>query len=265
MSNVIARVGEELNGQLECIFPSNLGTELLNKKPSFIHHYQKCTSILANQQGYIRIIGGNSLLDIAKKYDLIIQLEIRCGDFITINTQLLTIYSKEPIDKTIQKQCRDVFVLSTTRNQEQDPLFLVDELVEIIARALSPGVNDPFTAITCMDWLQSSIQKISDINLPSAYRYDTENQLRIIAQSIVFPEFCELIFSRIQPYVCKDRNASVHMMKMLCALHKSSKDQEHKIIIASHANSLKNAAKECLLKDDAEKALDLYEKHFQPN
>lgn len=262
ISNVIARVGEELNGQLECVFPSNIGAEHSNNKPSFTHLYSHSTSILAIQQGYIRIIGGHALLDIAKKEDLIIQLEVRCGDFITLSTQLLTVYSKEPVDDAVQKQCAEVFALGTKRNQELDPLFLVDELVEIIARALSPGINDPFTAITCMDWLQSSIQKISDINLPSAYRYDSESQLRVIAQPIVFPEFCELIFGRIQPYVCKDRNASVHMMKMLGVLHKISKNQDHKNIIAAHANALKNAAKECLLKDGVEKTHGLYEKHF---
>ncbi|RUQ95543.1 DUF2254 domain-containing protein [Legionella septentrionalis] len=264
MSNVIARVGGELNEQLECIFPGNLGIECSNKQCSFNHLYPKITPILATQQGYIRIIDGKSLLNIAKKEGLIIQLEVRCGDFITNNTHLLTIYSKELINDAMHKQCLDVFALGTKRNPEQDPLFLVDELVEIIARALSPGINDPFTAITCMDWLQSSIQKLSDINLPSAYRYDTENQLRVIAQPIAFSEFCELIFSRIQPYVCKDRNASIHMMNMLGVLHGISKNQEHKNRIASHANSLKNAARECLLKDDAEKVMKNYEKHFQP-
>jgi len=53
ISNVIAQVGEELNRQLECVFPSNLGTEYPNKIPSFIHLYPKNTSILAIQQGYI--------------------------------------------------------------------------------------------------------------------------------------------------------------------------------------------------------------------
>ena len=269
ISNIIAQVGEELNCQLKCVFPSELGTEQSvpgehpNKKPSFAHLYPQKTSILATQQGYIRILDGNSLLDIATRYDLIIQLEAQCGYFITENTLLLTIYSKELIEDSVQKQCRGIFALGIKRNQEQDTLFLVEELVEIIARALSPGINDPFTAINCMDWLHSSIQKISSINLPSSYRYDADNKIRVIAQSIAFSEFCELIFPRIQPYVCKDRNASVHMMEMMITLHRSSTNQEHKIIIASHANSLKNATKECLLLEDTEKVLNLYEKHFQ--
>ena len=213
--------------------------------------------------GYIRILDGNSLLDIATKYDLIIQLEVQCGNFITENTLLLTIYSKEPIEDSVQKQCRGIFALGIKRNQEQDTLFLIEELVEIIARALSPGINDPFTAITCMDWLHSSIQKTSTLNLPSSYRYDKDNKVRVIAQPIVFSEFCELIFSRIQPYVCKDRNASVHMMKMMITLHNSCTNQEHKIIIASHANSLKKATEEYLLLEDFEKILNLYKKQFE--
>lgn len=260
ISNIIARVGEELNCQLENIFPSDVGIECLSKKLNYFNLQR--TSILATHQGYIRIIDGNSLLDIAKKHDLIIQIEVQCGCFVTKNMRLFTIYSKEPIDHAVPQQCRDVFALGTKRNQEQDPLFLVDELVEVIARALSPGINDPFTAITCMDWLQSSIKKLSDINLPSAYRYDSNDQLRVIAQPIAFSEVCELVFSRTQSYICKDRNASVHMMGMLSALYKSGMTQEHKTIIASHAKSLKNATKQCLLRDAAETVLNIYEKNF---
>lgn len=261
MSNVIARIGEELNYQLDCLFPTNVGKEH-SKKPSFPRGYSQSVPVIATERGYIRIIDGTSLINIAKKYDVILKLDTRYSNFVTENSVLLTIYSKEKINAAVYKQCKNAFVLGNNRNQETDTLFLVDELVEIIARALSPGINDPFTAMTCLDWLQSSLQKLSKTKSPSSYRYDADNKLRLITEIITFEEFCELIFCRVQPYVCKDRNATIHMMAMIISIHKTSHKDEHKIILAAHANSLNNTAQECLLLEDFKKIQSLYKSYF---
>lgn len=261
MSNVISKVGEELNGQISCQFPINIGKEHTQK--SIDLSLQKETIVESTTQGYIRILQGNSLIDIATKNDLIIQLEVRPGTFITKGSTLLTIHSSQKVDEHITKQCTDAFALGPKRNQEQDILFLVDEMVEIIARALSPGINDPFTAMTCLDWLQSSIQKLAKMDEPSAYRADSENKLRLITKPISFHEFCDLIFSRVQPYVCKDRNATFHMMEMIISMHKNITTDLQRSILTAHALSLKEAAHECLtLKEDRKKLLSLYEHYF---
>ncbi|HHF7367936.1 TPA: DUF2254 domain-containing protein [Legionella bozemanae] len=261
MSNVIAQVGEDLNSQISCQFPINIGKEHTQK--SIDLSLLRKTLVKSTTQGYIRILEGNSLIDIATKNDLIIQLEVRPGTYITEDATLLTIFSSQKVDENIQKQCTDVFALGHKRNQEQDILFLVDEMVEIIARALSPGINDPFTAMTCLDWLQSSIQKLSKTDEPSAYRADVENKLRLITKPIPFQEFCDLMFNRVQPYVCRDRNATFHLMEVIISIHKNITNILHKSILANQALSLKEAANESLpLKEDRKKLLSLYEYHF---
>lgn len=264
MSNVIAQVGEELNRQISSQFPINIGKEYAQKSPDLSS--LKKTIVSSTTQGYIRILEGNSLIDIATKNDFIIQLEVRPGAYITEDVTLLVIYSSKNGDEQIKKQCTEAFALGLKRNQEQDILFLVDELVEIIARALSPGINDPFTAITCLDWLQSSVQKLSKEDEPSPYRADSENKLRLITKPITFEEFCDLIFVRVQPYVCKDRNATFHMMEMIISIHKALINPRQRAIISAHAFSLKEAANESLpLAEDRKKLLSLYEHHFVNN
>lgn len=262
MSNVIARIGAEINCQLDCPFPSSIGKEYFNEAPLFPASYSRTSSVLATKQGYIRILDGKSLFDLAKKHDLILRTEVRNGNFITENSLLLTISSKNEVDDSVYQECRDTFALGYKRNQESDTLFLVEELVEIIARALSPGVNAPFTAMTCLDWLRLSIEKLSKTSQPSSYRYDNDNKLRLISEPIKFAEFCDLIFCRVQTYVCKDRNAAIHMMTMIISIHKASNEDEHKIILAAHANSLMNAAQECLLLEDLKKIQSLYKSYF---
>lgn len=263
MSNIIARIGEELLRQIECPFPVRAGKENSKKTIKIPRNYQKHeAAVLAKNSGYIRILDGNSLINIAKQYDLIMQVNVRPGYYITEDSAILHIYSAKKIEEVVHKQCIACFALGHQRNQEQDILFLVDEMVEIIARALSPGVNDPFTAITCLDWLQSSLQKISKTSPPSPYRYDPDNKLRLITKPISFSEFCEFIFSRVQPYVCKDRNAALHMMSMIISIKNNITNQEHKTILAFHAQSLKDNCHPHLADEANKKILNLYHEHF---
>lgn len=261
MSNVIARIGSDLNDQLDSLFPNNAGKEAF-KKPFFPMDYAQNSAVTADKRGYIRIIDGDSLINSAQKHDVVVKLETQYGNFITENAIFLTIYSKEKLDDSVYKKFKDAFVVGNKRNQERDTLFLLDELVEIIARALSPGINDPFTAMTCLDWLQSSLQKFSKTKPPSSYRYDDENKLRLIAEPITFAQFCDLIFCRAQSYVCHDRNAAIHMMNMIISIHKTSNEEEHKVVIAAHADSLNSAAQKCLSSEDGQAIRGLYKKYF---
>lgn len=264
MSNVIAEVGEELNRHATALFPRDIGQEFPEKPTAISENYHRYhQAIIATQHGYIRVLAGDTLIDVAKKYDLIIQLEVRPGSFITEGSTLLYVYSAVQIDNKVYKDCEDAFALGHKRNQEQDIVFLINELIEIIARALSPGVNDPFTAMSGMDWLQLALQTIAASPQSSAYRYDSDQQLRLIAHPISFAEFCDIIFNGIRPYVCSDRNAAVHMMTMIDKLRSNSSTEHYHTTLIAHAKALKDAALECLSVDaDRQEIQRLYVSYF---
>ncbi|MBJ16607.1 MAG: hypothetical protein CMF38_08285 [Legionellaceae bacterium] len=262
MSNVVARVGQELNQQLTHLFPHNIGYEQ-ETLPSFERLYGQKTLIKATESGYVRLINGQHLFNLAKKHDLIVKFQKQSGDFVTKGTILLEIYAKQTLTDQVEKACKNIFVLGINRNQEQDPLFLVDELVEIIGRALSPGVNDPFTAIGCFNWLTLSIQTFLHVTLPSPYRYDEHQQLRLIAYPIEFKQLCELVFARVHAYVAKDRNAAMHMMDMLIQLYDSANCTAQKKLLANYADALKRATSTTLLAEDATQISQIYQQKWQ--
>jgi len=66
------------------------------------------------------------------------------------------------------------------RTAHQNILFLADELVEILARALSPGINDPFTAINCINWFQSAINAMMHAQPPSPLRTDRNTTFKML-------------------------------------------------------------------------------------
>lgn len=114
--------------------------------------------VLAWGTGYVQMIDYDDLLKIAKEHGCTISLRVRTGDFVHREMALLDADGCEP--EELESELRDSFTLGRSRTPEQDPQFLIDELVEIGLRALSPGINDPFTAITALHWLGAATAEI---------------------------------------------------------------------------------------------------------
>jgi uncharacterized membrane protein len=66
---------------------------------------------------------------------------------------------------------------SPRRTLVQDVEFAIDQLVEVTVRALSPGVNDPFTAISCIARLGAALCTLAEKVIPSPYRHDEDGRL----------------------------------------------------------------------------------------
>ncbi len=112
----------------------------------------------ANAAGYVQLIEFEGLEKVAKDHGAIISLKVRTGDFVHRDLPLVEV-SGTAADAVAAAIC-ECFTLGPSRTPEQDPQFLIDELVEIGLRALSPGINDPFTAITALHWLGAATAEI---------------------------------------------------------------------------------------------------------
>ncbi len=90
------------------------------------------------------------------------------------------------------------FYIGTRRTLTQDVEFAIDQLVEVAVRALSPGINDPFTAITCIDRLGTALGVLGRRDFPSPHRYDNEGRLRIVARAFTRDGVVDAAFHQIR-------------------------------------------------------------------
>jgi uncharacterized membrane protein len=81
---------------------------------------------------------------------------------------------------------REAFVIGAERSLEKDAGFAVQQLVEIALRALSPAVNEPFTAIAAIDWLGGSLAALAERRTPSATRTDDSGRARVVTDPRTF-------------------------------------------------------------------------------
>lgn len=168
--------------------------------------------------GYIQHLVESQLVELACDSNLIIKLERQPGDFVHYGETLARVWPAAAAEDELLTRMARAYALGRSRTMAEDLLFLVDELVEIAARALSPGVNDPFTAMGCLDWLRIALVRFSSMPAPNPYARDDEGEIRVIRQTLEFDALCDSIFSRLRPYFCSDPSAACHIINALARI-----------------------------------------------
>jgi uncharacterized membrane protein len=121
-------------------------------------------------------------------------------------------------------------------------MFLVSELVEIAARALSPGVNDPMTAVTCLDWLGAGGTAFATRETPEAIRYDKDGKARLITEGDSFELFVEQSFGRLRQYAASDVIASLHWLAVVWDIASACHDRDQVDILHKETVSFREQA-----------------------
>lgn len=93
---------------------------------------------------------------------------------------------------------RAAFMLGSQRTPYQDAEFAFLQLVELAVRALSPGINDPFTAVMCIDRIAAALCLLADRSLPESFRLDGQGVLRVVGQPYEYGTLVESAFSQIR-------------------------------------------------------------------
>ena len=104
-----------------------------------------------NSLGYVRFIDIDRLVILAKSYGVVVRVVRRVGHFVPAGVPLLMVSKGERLSTARCAELRGAFDLGPTRTLQQDVEFGILQIVDIALRAISPAVNDPSTAINCVD------------------------------------------------------------------------------------------------------------------
>lgn len=103
--------------------------------------------------GYLQVIDYDRLMRIASPRDIVIEVTVRAGHHLLGSGKHVVIHARQRPDEDLVAPIRKAFTIGRQRTPAQDPEHGIRQLVEIATRALSPGTNDPFTAIAVIDRL----------------------------------------------------------------------------------------------------------------
>ena len=138
--------------------------------------------VVAAETGYLQRLDYDALVQAAAAQDVVLWMRREPGAFVVAGTPLALVAPAARCDAALEQHVSQVAVVGPDRTLWQDPEFAVKQLVEVALRALSPGVNEPFTAITCIDRLTQALAWIASSPLAASSWRDTRGVPRVYSR-----------------------------------------------------------------------------------
>ena len=243
--NVISDISEAVSKSIQKLFPEEIGHEEEKQAPdigSLQQKYALKLEVKGKRSGYLQSIDGQGLMNIAQDNDCIINLHHRPGDFLVQDMLLCEVLCNEECDKKVYEKIQDDFIIGKVRTPLQDAEFSIHQMIEVAARALSPGVNDPYTAIACIDNLTSVMCYLTGVNFPSPYRYDKKDNLRVIAGNHTFSGMLNAAFNQLRQYAERNPSVMIRLMEATNTISTFARNKKQQKLILQHAEMIMHAA-----------------------
>ena len=212
--SIAERVGAEGSKVVERVYPrliteatdtqSETGDFKFEKPTRVIHHIGRSNVILA--------LDVHGLTAAAQRAESLILLVPQVGDFVARGEPLfLVLHGTKTIDERV---LHNSIALGPERTLEQDPAFAFRILVDIAAKALSPAINDPTTAVLAVDQIHRLLRQVGMRHLGDGMIRDNIGQLRLIIRTPNWEDYLSLAISEIRLYGA----GSLQVMRRLRAM-----------------------------------------------
>ncbi|MGM0406063.1 MAG: DUF2254 domain-containing protein [Thermoplasmatota archaeon] len=255
---VVAAVYDELSEDIERLFPEELGCKLAQDEENrggqepTIDKYTYTNDITASKNGYLRSIDNDSLLKITEEHDFLVHISFRPGEFIVKGSTLAVLRSRKAVEEDLTEKIASYFIVGSQRSPEQDVEFRIHQLVEIALRALSPSINDPFTAMACIDRLGATLCCLTNKAFPSAFRYSAEGTLRVISKPPTFKGILNTAFNQIRQYGSTSVAVTIRLLETLKIIAGQARTSEQRQAIRQQADIIVRTSQDTI-KDKSDK------------
>lgn len=249
---VVARVGHELEDGIGRLFPGQLGqpgseTSNAPREASLPAAFEReALPVGALEDGYLQLIDADALMELASQEDLLLRLERRPGHYLVHGQALVMVWPGERVTEALVDQLNDAFVFGNQRTATQDVEFSFLQLVEIAVRALSPGINDPFTAVACVDRLGSALSRLARCDMPSPLRFDAEGRLRLVAPGATFAGIVDLAFNQIRQNARSNPAVAIRMLDAIAQIAGHVQHPQDTACLQRHADMIVRGAREAV-------------------
>jgi uncharacterized membrane protein len=191
--------------------------------------------VVNDESGYIRFVDGKRLVALAKTYRVKVNVLRRVGHFVPAGVPLLAVSKDGRLTPEAMEELRGAFDFGPTRTLQQDVEFGVLQIVDIALKAISPAVNDPSTAINCVDQLSSIMIRFAAREPAEAMLYDPPGTMRVVIPWIGFDRLLEAAFEQIRLYSKSDVAVSLRLLRALGDIAVTTPDPEYRRTLVERA------------------------------
>ncbi len=236
--NIAAAAGAELLDVVLAEIPDEVGSDGGQRQtgqgaPEFLVETEGYP-VRARKAGYIRYIDPESLLALAREKDLVVRLLRQPGHYVGRGAVVAQVWPARRVDERLDVEIRHSFRLGNQRTPTQDVECAVNQLVEMAVRAMSPAINDPFTAMTCLDHIGEGLALFIRQGEQSPNIHDSDGQLRLVFEPVGFDELLSAAFDMLRHASCDNATVLLHMLEVIDAVGQETKSPEARQELLRH-------------------------------
>lgn len=191
ISTLAGGVRAELRRVVDRMFPAELGhdeSETNSPVSGLPEDLDDGEPVTAGGSGYVRSIRDEALMAAAREHDVLVALLVHPGRYVLDDTIVARVHPARSGTDEVMAAIRRAIQIAGYRSPHQDVQFAVQQLTEMAVRAMSSGVNDPYTAINAIDDLSAGLAVLASRPRPSASRFDDDGVLRVHAPAVELVE-----------------------------------------------------------------------------
>ncbi|MGI8643315.1 MAG: DUF2254 domain-containing protein [Thermomicrobiales bacterium] len=244
-SVIIDRASGDTRRLVESLYPDDIGRPVNFAPVEAAAPELSPAPIEARSSGYIQAIDADALFSLSEEKEVTIRLEHRLGDFVLSGARLASIWPAERADDDVEKQVHHRIILGHERTLQSDLELGFRQLADIGIKALSLGINDPTTAIMCIDRLAEALIILARRREPSAVRTGEDGQARLILPRPHFARMVDVAYTQMRHYGVGDVIVAEHLMTTLGQLARLTPANRREPLLTA-AHGLLEAAREQL-------------------
>jgi len=259
-SNLLARLKNNGDESINNYKESIKGKELLGENA--LEKIDQGTSFCIGKDGYFQKIDFEEMIKIAKEYNLELFFQKFTGQFVTEKRKIGTYreigqpLTKEQEEKMLKEIRQNIFI-GKEGTEVQDFGYSIQKVVEVRMRALSPGINDPNTAIQCTQILSLMLRELSELSkgyLVMGKEEDNEkihiDPVMVCAEAMDFEILLTNSLQQLVHYGTKDVMVMKGIIKALQGINENANEDNHRAIMKFSQYVMRKIEKEAY--DEAE-------------
>lgn len=236
MTHVINLLRDDLNAALQRATEQKEDAQG-HREPPPEAFWDRAQEQRATRSGYLQLIDVEALLKLADREQVALQLLVKPGDYVFTNAVIARGVPRLP------DGVMDALTLGENRIQGQDLEYSVRQLAEVAARALSPGVNDPVTAMDVIDRFGDALCRLHDRSWPDGVHFSGE-QLRLVRPTTTFGGLLDSMFQMIRQYGKGSPAVTLRLLEVLRSVAGCLDDPERHRGLRRHAEQVYRDARE---------------------
>lgn len=199
-------------------------------------------AVKALESGYVTLIDEAALLKVARENETSVAVRVAPGDFV-LSGQTLAVAGLTDDNDKATAAIQDAITLEPYRGAVDDIRFSIRILLEIALRALSPGVNDSFTAITCVDRIAAALVRPVSQGLRGDVRCDEEGVARLKVPGLSLEDLLNMALHPVRQAAVGNILMLDHLGVVLNSLYSVAGPDAKKMITAHGKVLLETAAR----------------------